>query len=122
VGLHTSRGYSVRRQVLASTSLVTHSAAHSSLHSFTINNVFYKLPEEKKLEVSNLVNKGAWEWVSLFLFDSEGTPCAEKYEPDGKNGAMHHLTVKLFPQGDDTQAVFFILFFFRHLSQCATYL
>jgi hypothetical protein len=40
-----------------------------------INNVFYKPQEEEIQELSNVGNKGAKEWVPLFLANNKETPC-----------------------------------------------
>jgi hypothetical protein len=50
--------------------------------------------QKKNAKESNLKNKGAREWVPLFLSNDQETPCSERHE--------HNLvTGKLFPQGHD---------------------
>jgi hypothetical protein len=39
----------------------------------------------------------------LFLFNDQETPCSEGHKQDRRIEVVHHVTVKLFPQGHDAK-------------------
>jgi hypothetical protein len=73
------------------------------LHFFKINSIFYKPPEEKNPEESNLKGKGAGNSSTLFPSINRKTLCPQRHKCDEKSEVMHQLTVKLFPQGHDAK-------------------
>jgi hypothetical protein len=58
----------------------------------------YSTWKKKNTEESNLENEGARELFPLFLSDDQEAPCPERYENDGRNRVVHHITGKLFPR------------------------
>jgi hypothetical protein len=67
------------------------------------NNVFYKPPKEN-IQRRQSEEYGAKKWVPLFLSNDQETPCPERHEHNRRSEVVHHLTVKLFPQGYEAKA------------------
>jgi hypothetical protein len=42
-------------------------------------------------------NKGAREWIPIFISNDQETPCPERQEHEGTSGVVHRLTGKEFP-------------------------
>jgi hypothetical protein len=54
--------------------------------------MYFTNPQRKE---SNFDNKGAREWVLLFLSKNQETSCPERHERDARNEMVHHLVGRL---------------------------
>jgi phosphoheptose isomerase len=91
VARHTTRRYSVYRQVLTSISLVTHCAALTVLSHNSVT--FYTFSRQTVYSQTSRRFKSG-ERRGLSSNDQE-TPCPERHKREG--GGAHHMTGKLFP-------------------------